>query len=148
MRNVIWRLKPDTGWQPLAFDGVSAEFARVTSAQEKIELDFTEPMPIEDVLTWPAGAPLRQAYQDEGIASMLVIPLLLHGLRRGAFVFYHRMPHRYSDVDVNTAAALGNLTAAAITNAELFDEHRRVVRAGVVADVLRCLSTPSTTRRC
>jgi PAS domain S-box-containing protein len=139
---VIWRLKPDVGWQPLAFDGVSAEFARVTSAQGKIELDFTEPMPIEDVLTWPAGAPRRQAYQDEGIASMLVIPLLLHGLRQGAFVFYHRMPHRYSDVDVNTAAALGNLTAAAITNAELFDEHRRVVRDGVVADVLRCLSTP------
>ena len=139
---MIWRLKPDTGWQPLAFDGVSAEFARVTSAQGKIELDFTEPMAIEDVLTWPAGAPRRQAYLDEGIASMLVIPLLLHGLRQGAFVFYHRMPHRYSDVDVNIGAALGNLTSAAINNAELFDEHRRVVRAGVVADALRCLSTP------
>src|SRR4030095_10423527 len=43
---------------------------------------------------------------------------------------------------VNVGAALGNLTAAAITNAESFDEHQRVVRAGVLADVLRCLATP------
>ena len=139
---VIWRLKPDVGWEALAYDGVSAEFARVTSAQEKIEIDFAEPMIVEDVLAWPAGAPRRQAYLDEGIASMLIIPLVLHGLRQGAFVFYHRMPHRYSEVDVNVGAALGNLTGAAMTNAESFDEHQRVVRAGVLADVLRCLSTP------
>jgi len=138
----IWRVKPETGWEPLAFDGVSTEFANSTSAHGKTELEFKEPMIVEDVLTWPAGAPRRQAYIDEGIASMLVVPLVLNGLRQGAFVFYHRMPHRYSDVDVNTAAALANLTAAAMTNAELFDEHQRVVRAGVLADVLRCLSTP------
>jgi PAS domain S-box len=139
---VIWRLKPEVGWEPLAFDGVSAEFASVTAAKEQTELEFTEPMTVEDVLTWPAGAPRRQAYMDEGIASMLIVPLVLHGLRQGAFVFYHRMRHRYSEVDVNVGAALGNLTAAAMTNAELFDEHQRVVRAGVLADVLRCLATP------
>ena len=139
---VIWRLKQEIGWQPLGFDGVSPTFASITSAHGKTELDFTEPITVEDVLTWPAGAPRRNAYIQEGIASMLVIPLTLNGVRQGAFVFYHRMPHRYSDVDVNTAAALGNLTAAAMRNAELFDEHHRVVRAGVLADVLRCLSTP------
>jgi PAS domain S-box-containing protein len=139
---VIWRLKPETGWEPLAFDGVSPEFATITSSHGKIELDFTEPMIVEDVLTWQAGASRRQAYMDEGIASLLAVPLTLNGLRQGAFVFYHRMRYRYSDVDVNTAAALANLTAAAMTNAELFDEHQRVVRAGVLADVLRCLSTP------
>jgi PAS domain S-box-containing protein len=138
---VIWRLK-QTGWESLAYDGVSAEFARVTGEQGKIEINFAEPMIVEDVLAWPAGAPRRQAYLDEGIASMLIVPLVLHGLRHGAFVFYHRMRHRYSEVDVNVGAALGNLTAAAITNAESFDEHQRVVRAGVLADVLRCLATP------
>ena len=139
---VIWRLKPESGWHPLAFDGVSPEFASIRSAHGKTELEFTRPITVEDVLTWPAGAPRRDAYRREGIASMLVIPLSLNGRRQGAFVFYHRMPHRYSDVDVNTAAALGNLTAAAMINAELFDEHQRVVRVGVLADVLRCLSTP------
>jgi PAS domain S-box-containing protein len=139
---VIWRLKPEVGWEALAYDGVSAEFTRVSSAQGQIEIDFAEPMIVEDVLAWPAGAPRRQAYLDEGIASMLIVPLVLHGLRQGAFVFYHRMRHRYSEVDVNVGAALGNLTAAAMTNAESFDEHQRVVRAGVLADVLRCLATP------
>ena len=139
---VIWRLKQETGWQPLGFDGVSPAFARITSAQGKNELDFREPITVDDVLTWPAGARRRDAYIQEGVASMLVVPLTLNGLRQGAFAFYHRMPHRYSDVDVNTAAALGNLTAAAISNAEFFDEHQRVVRAGVLADVLRCLSAP------
>jgi len=139
---VIWRLRSETGWEPLAFDGVSPQFARFTSAQGKTELEFTEPVTVEDVSTWPAGAPRRHAYESEGIASMLAVPLTLNGLRQGAFVFYHRMRHRYSDVDVQTAAALANLTAAAITNAELFDEHQRVVRASVLADVLRCLSAP------
>jgi PAS domain S-box-containing protein len=139
---ILWRLKPETGWHPLAFDGVSPEFARITSAQDKTELDFTQPIAVEDVLRWPVGAPRRRAYIQEGIASMLVIPLTLNGLRQGAFVFYHRMPHRYSIVDLHTAAALGNLTAAAMRNAEVFDEHQRVVRAGALADVLRCLSAP------
>jgi signal transduction histidine kinase len=139
---VIWRLKPETGWQPLGFDGVAPSFARITGAHVRSELDFTAPITVEDVLTWPAGASRRRAYEDEGIASMLVVPLILNDLRQGAFVFYHRLRHRYSEVDVHTAAALANLTAAAITNAELFDEHQRVVRAGVLADALRCLSTP------
>ncbi len=138
----IWRLKQETGWEPLAFDGVSPEFARITSAHGKTELEFKEPITVDDVLTWPTDAPRRQAYMDEGIASMLVVPLALNGLRHGAFVFYHRMPHRYSNVDVNAAAALANVTAAAMTNAATFDEHHRVMRAGVLADVLRCLSTP------
>jgi len=141
---VIWRLKPETGWHPLAFDGVSPQFATITSAQGKTELDFARPITVEDVLTWPAAAQRRDAYVQEGIASMLIVPLSLNGLRQGAFVCYHRMPHRYSDVDVNIAAALGNLTAAAVSNAELFDEHQRVVRSGVLADVLRCVSTPSS----
>jgi len=138
---IIWRLRPGTGWQPLAFDGVSADFASITTAPDTTELQFTDPVTVEDVMTWPAGSQRRQAYLDEGIASMLVIPLVLHGLRQGAFTFYHRMHHRYSEVDVNVAAALGNLTSAAMSNAELFDEHQRVVRAGVLADVLRRLST-------
>jgi len=139
---VIWRLNPETGWQALGFDGVSPSFASITSAHGKSELDFAAPMAVEDVMRWPPGAPRRRAYEDEGIASMLVAPMILNDLRHGAFVFYHRMRHRYSDEDVHTAAALANLTAAAITNAELFDEHQRVVRAGVLADALRCLSTP------
>jgi PAS domain S-box-containing protein len=139
---VIWRLKQETGWKPLAFDGVSAEFASATSTQGKTDFELTEPMAIEDVPTWSAGASRRQVYMDEGIVSMLVVPLLLNSHCHGAFGFYHRVPHQYSDVDVNTAAVLANLTAAAMTNAELFDDHQRVVRAGVLADVLRCLSTP------
>jgi PAS domain S-box-containing protein len=137
---VIWRLQEGTGWRALGFDGVSAEFASLISAPELTELRLTEPMVIEDALTWPAGAARRQAYSDEGIASMLVIPLVLHGRPHGALVFYHRVPHRYSEVDVHTAMSLGNLTAAAMTHAELFDERHRLMRAGVRADLLRRIS--------
>src|SRR4030095_5355771 len=46
---VIGRLKHEIGWQPVGFDGVSPAFARITSAHGKTELDFTEPITVEDV---------------------------------------------------------------------------------------------------
>jgi PAS domain S-box-containing protein len=138
---VIWRLQKGKGWQPLGFDGVSTHFAHLTRAHGVSELQNLKPLAVEDVSTWSVGAARRKEFAEEGITSLLVVPMLLHSRREGVFVFYHRMPHRYSDVDVKTASALGNLTAAAMTNAELFEEHQRLVRASVLADVLRRIST-------
>jgi signal transduction histidine kinase/ActR/RegA family two-component response regulator len=40
-------------------------------------------------------------------------------------VLYYRSRHTFDDVDIETAQAIGNLSAAAITSAELYDEQRR-----------------------
>jgi PAS domain S-box-containing protein len=52
---------------------------------------------------------------------MLVIPLSIHGQLSGTVVFYWKTPHQFSMGEVRIAAALGNLAAAALGTAELYD---------------------------
>jgi signal transduction histidine kinase/ActR/RegA family two-component response regulator len=57
--------------------------------------------------------------------SLLAVPLTIAGSAGGTLAFYYRAQHAFLDIEVHTARALGNLAAAAITTAELFDEQRR-----------------------
>jgi signal transduction histidine kinase/ActR/RegA family two-component response regulator len=70
-------------------------------------------------------AEMRDAYEIEGIASMIVFPLLIRGERSGTMVFYSRRRREFRDVDVRVGGALANLAAAALTTAELYEEQRR-----------------------
>ena len=56
---------------------------------------------------------------------MMAVPLAIGGHGTGTLVFYYRTPHEFDEVEVQTARALGNLAAAAITSAELFEAQRR-----------------------
>jgi signal transduction histidine kinase/CheY-like chemotaxis protein len=67
---------------------------------------------------------MRDAYQLEGISSMIVFPLAIRGDRSGTMVFYSQRPCRYSDSDIRVGTALTNLVAASITTAELHEEQR------------------------
>src|SRR5207244_2311020 len=73
----------------------------------------------------PAAA-LRAAYAPEGIRSLLAFPLCIAGATAGSAVFYFRRPHRLDEADIRVATALGNLAAAALANAELYAEQRRM----------------------
>jgi signal transduction histidine kinase/ActR/RegA family two-component response regulator len=68
---------------------------------------------------------MRDAYRREGIASMIVFPLLIRGEPCGTMVFYSRRPCEYREVDVQVGTALANLAAASLTTAELYDEQRK-----------------------
>jgi signal transduction histidine kinase len=60
------------------------------------------------------------AYEEEGIRSMLVCPMRLGGGRTGTLVFYYRYQREFRDMDVQTAQALANLAAAAMTTASAY----------------------------
>ena len=124
----VWRVEGGT-WKAVGSYGVSDAFAsRVIAASGQAGADrvsFTEPVAFEDVSTAPELADMREAYEREGIASILMFPLLIRGQRSGTMVFYSRRRRHFGDTDVQVGAALANLVAAALTTAELYQEQRQ-----------------------
>jgi PAS domain S-box-containing protein len=125
----IWRADEQGYWRIARSFGVSDHFgARIVSGSGGRalgrEAPFTEPLVCEDVRTSPVLQHLREAYESEGIAALIVFPLVIRGARSGTLVIYSRQPCRYADVDVRVGTALANLVASALTMAELYDEQR------------------------
>jgi PAS domain S-box-containing protein len=130
----LWRIDPAGGWRIVRSHGISDEFAaRVLAADagqgSRRAVPFAEPLLCEDVDAMPMLADMRDAYQREGIASMIVFPLLVRGERSGTIVFYSRRRRGYRAVDVQVGTAVANLAAASLTTAELYEEQRRAREA-------------------
>ena len=126
----IWRLDTHDVWRIRSFDGVSPAFAnRVVSNSNQSggsSAPFKDPVVVEDVFSSDLVRRDRAAaYVDEGIRSILSVPLGGDGPTTAALVLYYRSPHRFNDVEIETSRALGNMAAAALTTAELYDEQRR-----------------------
>jgi signal transduction histidine kinase/ActR/RegA family two-component response regulator len=126
----IWRFDQQSGiWRVGSSSAISNEFShRVVASDGGVSVStvpFSDPLVAEDVEQVPMLDRMRAAYRREGICSLLAIPLTIGGQRSGTLVFYYRAPHRFADVEVQIARALGNLSAAAVTTAELYDDQRR-----------------------
>ena len=142
--HAVWRLDTVSGrWVIGARAGVSDAFAgSIISSHHGAgvtTLPFTEPLIAEDVHALPMLDERREVYDREGIRSLLSVPLLIRAQVSGTLVFYYRTRHQFSEVEVQIARALGNLSAAAITTAELYDDQQHshdqasfLARAGTV----------------
>ncbi len=87
---------------------------------------FAEPMIVTDVMAEPMLEKQRDAYAAEG--DRLAVGCSAPDRRghvRARSAAYYRKPHHFSEVEIETARALGNLVSAAITTAELYDAQRR-----------------------
>ena len=130
----LWRIDDDSGaWRVVRSFGISDEFASrvitADSARDVARRFFSDPLICEDVDTAPEVAFMRDAYRREGIASMIVFPLLIRGDRRGSMVFYSRRRCQYREVDVLVGTAIANLAAASLTTAELYEEQRKATES-------------------
>jgi PAS domain S-box-containing protein len=129
----VWRAAPSGSWQIVRSFGISDEFAsRVIPRPEGNTapfVPFSDPLVCEDVHATTLVADMRDAYRREGIVSMIVFPLTIHGQRSGTMVFYLRQRTTFRQVDVQVGAALANLVAAALTAADLYDEQRQAREA-------------------
>jgi PAS domain S-box-containing protein len=124
----LWRLSQST-WRMGAFQGVSESFAnRLIKTYQNapaVHVPFTDPMIAADVMAAPMLEEQRDAYAAEAIVSLMAVPLRISADMSGTLVAYYRKPHHFSEVEIETARALGNLVSAAITTAELYDAQRR-----------------------
>ena len=121
----LWRFDAAAKrWHIGAASGVSEAFtSRIIGTyhgDQVSTLPFSEPLIAESVHTIPMLEERVDAYRAEGIQSMLAVPLQIAGHASGTLVFYFRSRHEFNDLEVQTARALANLSAAAITTAELY----------------------------
>jgi len=126
----VWLLDPrEKQWRIGASDGISEAFSRMLvesfRGEDVSAVAFTEPLIVSSVTDTPLLEDRARALREEGIESMMAVPLTIGGHGTGTLVFYYRTPHEFDEVEVQTARALGNLAAAAITSAELFEAQRR-----------------------
>jgi GAF domain-containing protein len=66
-----------------------------------------------------------QAAQEEGIASVLCVPLRAHGEAIGVMRAYTAEPHDFSEIEQEFVQALADLGALAIVNARRFESIQR-----------------------
>jgi len=107
----VWRLDlVSKAWSIRSYSGISEDFASAViksyGGEPVSTWTFTEPLSSEDVETAPLLDERREAYRQEGIRSMLAIPLTVHGQTSGTLVFYYRARHCFSDVEVQTRERL------------------------------------------
>ena len=129
----VWRLFPEAEvWHSVADRNLSAAYARSTPNGD-LSLLPDHPVFTPDVLHEPLLAARHAAYRSEGIRAMLHLPLRICGAKAGTVVFYFRQPRALKPEDLEAAQALGNLAAAALTNAELYAQQRRAAEAAAAA---------------
>lgn len=121
----VWRRNDQEMWQMVASEGLSSGYDSLTSgAGHRIE--SLRPIVIEDVEKHSFVAVRLIAYRAEGIQSLITVPLQINGVIAGTLVFYYRKPHQFSDLEIRVASALGNLAAAAIGSADLYQREKQL----------------------
>ncbi len=120
----VWRKDASNEeWRIAAHEGLSPAFADDIIGWGDLP-GGPEPVAFDDA--GEAVLSARQAaYAREGIRSLLLVPLVMHGRTTGTTVFYHRTPHRFSPSELEAARAFGNVVSAALTAAELYEEQQR-----------------------
>lgn len=63
--------------------------------------------------------------RDEGIASILSVPVLLRGEAIGVMRVYTAQPRHFTDADMYFVGAVANLGAIALENARLYDSAKK-----------------------
>ena len=123
----VWRRKGDA-WHMAAQEGLSVGYSAVAFGNADV-LPRGQAFVAENVDADPILQVRREAYKAEGIASMITVPLHIHNQVSGTLVFYYRRPHQFSTLETRVATALGNLAAAAITSADLYEREAELRRA-------------------
>jgi hypothetical protein len=114
-------------WVIAAANGLSERYqSAVVEALQHSAVAPTEPMVVSDVAREPRLAGHRRLLEEEGIRSMLVLPLKVQAAVGGTLVFYYHTEHRFDEIELKVSMALANLAASAIATAELYEAaHRR-----------------------
>jgi PAS domain S-box-containing protein len=132
----IWRLDTQTDtWRIVSAAGMSETYyEQMIRGAEQAPRMPAEPIIAEDVSLMPILATRRELYEAEGIKSLLVVPLRIHGINSGTLTFYYRRAYKFSETEVRVASALANLSGSAISAAELYEEQSRVRAAAEEAE--------------
>lgn len=114
-------------WRLGAYEGLSEGYAAERSLIQGTTGMVVEPMAISDVEEDPRLADRVEGYRQEGILSILVMPLRAGKSLLGTITFYYRRRHEHGPVELRSASALANLASSALHAADL-RQHERAAR--------------------
>jgi PAS domain S-box-containing protein len=122
----VWEQSPSGTWRIIASSGLSDQYIANTIPGSKIAVP-AEPMFISEAGESEAVAHRRDLYanEGEGIRGLMVVPLTTGQRPFGSLAFYYRSHHQFTGEEKAVAAALSNLTAAALSTARLSQEKER-----------------------
>jgi PAS domain S-box-containing protein len=123
----VWRTYDASHWRVLASSGLSPSYRTELHSDKAVTPVFQA---IPDVHSDSLVNAFSKIYEEEGIRSMMVVPLKLQdpmpeGPNAGTITFYWRRTRSFSETDIFYASALGNLSSAALNISELHEQNRR-----------------------
>jgi PAS domain S-box-containing protein len=127
----LWLLDGDPRvWRVIKSEGISTDFSGRSLVEEdettsSASVLLTEALAVEDVGALSLLEAQRHFYEREGVRSMLVCPMRIGPSGAGTLVYYYRERHAFNRVEIQTAQALANLSAAALNTADLYEAQRR-----------------------
>jgi PAS domain S-box-containing protein len=106
----VWLLdQREKQWRIGASHGISEAFSRMLvesfRGEDVSAVAFTEPLIVSSVADTPLLEDRARALRQEGIESMMAVPLTIGGHGTGTLVFYYRTPHEFDEVEVQTRSA-------------------------------------------
>jgi PAS domain S-box-containing protein len=128
----MWRLESrERMWRIAATTGLSADyssFAIEAPEDGNVAAMLPAPLLIADVRAWPVVDARRELYDHEGIASFLVLPLIIRGETAGTITCYYRTPRTaVTEAELDAAAAFAEIASVALST-ERFDQLADVAR--------------------
>jgi PAS domain S-box-containing protein len=117
----IWLLEADREeWQIAASRGLSRSFtAHMPGGSDAMP---AVPVCAEDVEKVGLLSERILTYRSEGIRSLMAVPILIQGQRRGTLVFYFRTPHSFRKNEIQIGKSLARLSSSALAATELYRE--------------------------
>jgi PAS domain S-box-containing protein len=120
--HAVWRKRDSNEWYLASFSGLTERYVEASTELPGGSSPIsTEPLILTDVQASAVPDARKELLRAEGIRSMLVIPLIINGEPNGTVAFYWRAPYSPSPAEIRVASALGNLGAAALGAADLYD---------------------------
>ena len=131
----VWRTESsEVKREWVATDGLSDSEELLVRLESESRPLYDEPYAVEDVDLCEHLADRRELYCAEGIRSVFTVPLRVHNQLSGVLTLYYRRRHRLQEGEKTIAMALGNLAAAALATAELYDRQRTLRAAAEAAE--------------
>jgi GAF domain-containing protein len=98
-----------------AWRGLSQGYRQAVEGHSPWTPDAHDPQPIgiEDVAKADLPDALRQTVLGEDIRAAAFIPILLDGRLSGKFMAYHRLPHSFSEAEIDVRWSLRDCLALA-----------------------------------
>lgn len=131
----VWRKRPgESLWSVVSSAGLSESYAKAGVSEESASTILARgALIVEDTSLEPSLDLRRDSFAREGIRSILVVPLNVHGEPAASLVFYWKTAHRFTPSEIRIASALGNMAASALGAAELREREAELTNAAQIS---------------